>query len=260
MIVENAELGMLISLLGVLILVLVHLFVHRFRVLQQEAGPWISLSAGVAIAYVFVDVLPLLAKQQSKLVSAETEGWLWFLKHHAYLVALAGFAFHYAIALSRGADADPASGSRRFILGSRLMARFSLISLLVYSFLIGYLIGEKWDHDSQPGLLFAIAMAVHFVGLNHLAYEEAPKIYKRWLRFQLAATTLIGWVLAISTRVSDVMFFLAFSFLAGGIIVVAMSVELPRIRPNAADFLAFVGGLTGFTVLLLIAEYLRDVA
>lgn len=257
MIVENASLGMLISLLGVLVLVFVHLFVYRFRVLQQEAGPWISLSAGVAIAYVFVDVLPLLAKQQSTLMSGDTQGWLRFLKHHAYLVALAGFAFHYAIALSRDTDAGPTRGGEGFI-GGRVMSWLSLISLLIYSFLIGYLIGEKYDHDSQPGLLFAIAMSVHFVGLNHLAYEQAPGFYRRWLRFQLAAATLIGWVLAIATRVSDVIFFLAFSFLAGGIIVVAMSVELPRIRPKNKDFLAFVAGLAGFAALLLVAEYFRD--
>lgn len=258
MIVENASLGILISLLGLLLLVLVHLFVHRIRVLQQEAGPWISLSAGVAIAYVFVDVLPLLAKQQSVLMTGDTAGWLRFLKHHAYLVALAGFAFHYGIALSRVVDHGPDTASG--FIGSGIASRFSLISFLIYSFLIGYLIGEKWDHGKDPGLLFAIAMAVHFVGLSHLAYEQAPGAYTRWLRFQLALSTLLGWVLAVTTRVSDLIFFLAFSFLAGGIIVVAMSVELPRIRPNMRDFLAFVIGLTSFAGLLLVAEYVRELA
>ncbi|UCG71659.1 MAG: hypothetical protein JSV45_10345 [Chromatiales bacterium] len=256
MIVEDVNLGILLSLLGVVTLSLVHLFVYRFRFLQQEAGPWISASAGVAIAYVFVDVLPLLASQQARLTAEDATGWLRFLKHHAYLVAMAGFAFHYAIALSRDARSNPdAAGS---LIGGALMPKFSLISLLIYAFLIGYLIGEKWDHDGQPGLLFALAMAVHFIGLNHLAYEEAPSIYIRWLRFQLAAVTLIGWLLGILTRVSDAVFFLSFSFLAGGIIVVAMAVELPRIRARTRDFLAFNGGMLGFSGLLLIAEYVRE--
>ena len=257
MIVENAVLAIVLSLLGILVLVAVHLFVPRMKILEREAGPWISASAGVAIAYVFVDVMPLLARQQSTMMAADPAGWLGFLEHHAYLVALAGFAFHYGIALSRTADAGMAASTGGLVRGG-LGSRFSLISLLIYAFLIGYMIGEKWDHDYQPGLLFALAMAVHFIGLNHLAYEQAPDAYQRWLRFELAAITLAGWLLAILTRVSDLVFFLAFSFLAGGIIVVAMSVELPRIRANSTDFLAFNGGLVGFSILLLVAEYFRD--
>lgn len=256
MIVDNAGLGIALSLLGVLVLIAVHLLVPRMGFLRQEAGPWISASAGVAIAYVFVDVMPLLAKQQSTLLAGDTAGWVRFFEHHAYLVAMAGFAFHYSIALRRTGPTD-GPGGEQDLVGGKMASRFSLISLLIYAFLIGYLVGEKWDHDFEPGLIFALAMAVHFVGLNHIAYEEAPSYYTQWLRFELAAVTLTGWLLAILTQVSDVIFFLVFSFLAGGIIVVAMSVELPRIRANTQDFLAFNAGLIGFSALLLGAEYLQ---
>jgi hypothetical protein len=258
-IVENPTLGLALSFVGILVLVFVHLYVDRFRSLHEKAGIWISASAGVAIAYVFVDVLPLLAKQQSLLMDAETSGWLQFLKHHAYLVAMMGFAFHYAIALSTAGGARGGEAGDGLI-ESRLALRFSLISLLIYAFLIGYLIGEKWDHDYQPGLVFAMAMAIHFIGLNHIAYERAPSPYVGWLRFELAIVTVVGWLLAILTRVSDLIFFLLFSFLAGGIIVVAMSMELPRIRANSRDFFAFNAGLIGFAGLLLVAEYLRDLS
>ena len=69
MIVENATLSILLSFLGMCLLVFVHLFTPWFRFLHTEAGPWISASAGVAIAYVFLDILPLLASQQAKLLA-----------------------------------------------------------------------------------------------------------------------------------------------------------------------------------------------
>ena len=257
MIVDDFSLGLLFSFLGVLALTLVHLLVHRFRFLSGDSGPWISASAGVAIAYVFVDILPLLASQQAKLLATPHTGWLRYLEHHVYLVAMAGFAFHYLIAMSRGASAGARADVQRDRDGS-LTAYTSVASLLIYAFLIGYLIGEKWDHGGQPGLIFAVAMALHFLGLNHLAYEEAPHAYLRWLRYQLAGVTVLGWLLGIGTRVSDQVFLMGFSFLAGGIIVVAMSVELPRLRPQSRDFGAFLAGMAALTSLLLVAEKLRN--
>lgn len=257
MIVENINLGILLSLMGVMTLVLVHLFVHRFRFLSGESGPWICASAGVAIAYVFIDILPLLASQQAKLLATPHTGWLRYLEHHAYLVAMAGFAFHYLIAMSRGASPGVHPRGERD-RASSLTAYTSVASLLIYAFLIGYMIGEKWDHGGQPGLILGIAMSLHFLGLNHLAYEESPNGYLRWFRYQLAGVTALGWVLGIGTRVSDQVFLLCFSFLAGGIIVVAMSVELPRLRPQARDFAAFLGGMAALTSLLLVAEIVRQ--
>jgi hypothetical protein len=252
-IVPDEALALLLSFCGIVAIVFVHLFVHRFRFLQAESGPWISASAGVAIAYVFVDILPLLASQQAKLLATSHTGWLRYLEHHAYLVAMLGFAFHYLVALDlgRGMAAGPVSSWTR---------RIGAASFLFYAFLIGYLIGEKWDHGSQPGLIFAVAMALHFVGLDHLAYQDAPALYVRRLRHVLAALTLAGWVLAIGTRVSDQVFLLCFSFLAGGIIVVAMSVELPRLRLRESEFAAFLAGMAILSVLLLLAEKSRGLA
>ncbi|MGI9331520.1 MAG: hypothetical protein ACR2QB_12490, partial [Gammaproteobacteria bacterium] len=238
---------------GMILLVGVHIFTPRFRFLRGQAGPWISASAGVAIAYVFIDILPLLASQQAKLMETPHTGWLRYLERHAYMVAMAGFVFYYGIALNRRAmlsrNSESAGESPSFFRSG-----FTVISSLAYSFLIAYLLGEKWDHGSEPGIIFALAMSLHFVGLNYLSYEDDPVFYRRWLRYELVIATVAGWLLGIFTAVSDQVFLLAFSFLAGGIIVVAMAVELPRIQPSRIDFLAFVGGAVAFSGLLLTAH------
>jgi len=253
MIIENPSLSLALSFLGMIVLVGVHMFTPRFLFLQGQAGPWISASAGVAIAYVFIDILPLLASQQAKLMQTPHTGWLRYLEHHAYMVAMAGFVFHYGIALNRramlGRSPERVGESSDF---SR--SGFTIVSSLAYSFLIAYLLGEKWDHGSEPGIIFALAMSLHFVGLNYLSYEDDPVLYRRWLRYELAIATVAGWLLGIFTAVSDQVFLLAFSFLAGGIIVVAMAVELPRIQPSRIDFLAFLGAALSFSGLLLVAH------
>ena len=243
-----------LSLAGLLLIVAVHLLTPRFRFLHQESGAWVSASAGVAIAYVFVDILPHLASEQAKLMATPHVGWLRYLEHHAYLVAMAGFLFHYAISLPRvsqamGREQEPGS------LTEGLLSYGSLLSLLVYCFLIGYLVGEKWDHRVERGI-FALAMSLHFMGLDHLLYEQQPELYRRLGRYLLAVVTIAGWVLGVFTVVSDQVFLLWFSFAGGGIIVVATVSELPRIRSINRDFLAFVGGAASFSSLLLIVEYL----
>ncbi|MCZ6765831.1 MAG: hypothetical protein O7D32_02750, partial [bacterium] len=61
---------------------------------------WIPSSAGVAIAYVFMDIFPHLAKSREKLENVVDSGIYGFLAHNVYLVALAGFAFYLGIVLA----------------------------------------------------------------------------------------------------------------------------------------------------------------
>jgi len=87
-----------ISILTVGVFAAIHLFIRRFHFLQTAPhSPLISFSGGVAIAYVFVVVLPKLASQQEALMSAQDPGVYGFLEHHAYLLALIGFAFFYGL-------------------------------------------------------------------------------------------------------------------------------------------------------------------
>lgn len=249
----SPELSAALSFLGVSLLIGVHILTPSFRFLKDHAGPWVSASAGVAIAYVFVDILPLLAKQQDKLFSTTATGWLQYLEHHVYILAMAGFAFHYALDLNHRLDPVQA---RELPRDGRITRRGlpAIISNMAYVFLIGYMIGEKWSHTAEPALFFAVAMAIHFIGLNHLVMESFPDFYRRWLRWELSLVTLAGWSLGMLTQVSDAVFLLGFSWLAGGIIVIAMSVELPRVGSRRADFLAFLGAILVFTVLILLAE------
>ena len=236
-----------LSFASVALLVLVHLFVTRLHFLDRER--WRSVAAGVAISYVFLDILPHLAAKQ-KVLSINVQGGVGgFIEHHSYLLALMGFAAFLGLARVV---------RELRIRGPKSEAPYSVIYTVLlafagYSLLIGYLIGEQPEHRYEPVIIFALAMSIHMAGVHVTLHERHPTSYERIFRYALAAATLTGWVLAVTTNVPEPAFALAFSFLAGAIIVVAAVFELPFVLEGGSYWL-FVAGTAGFSALLLLYE------
>ena len=54
------------SFVGLVLMVLVYLFIGKMHFLDRRDGLWLDFLAGIAVAYVFVDILPHLAGKQEK--------------------------------------------------------------------------------------------------------------------------------------------------------------------------------------------------
>ncbi len=68
-----------------------YLLAGRLRAVQARfPRRWLSLAAGVSVAYVFVDILPELGARNRGLVAA-AGGELLFAEQRIYIAALAGF-------------------------------------------------------------------------------------------------------------------------------------------------------------------------
>jgi hypothetical protein len=244
------------SFLGATLIAGVHLFVHRLRFLDRPQSIWLDVLAGVALGYVFVDILPHLAGMQQKLLGATEAGLLGFLEHHAYLVAMAGFLFYLAIAVSgeraraRRPPEDFATFDRPIPVG------FGAASMAAYAFLIGYMLAEQCTHAAGSGFGLALAMAAHFVGLDHFYRHMYPRLYDAGLRYGLAAALYGGWGLGVLGELSDETFALLFAFLAGGITVISAMFELPRVR-SWRPYVGFCAGAVGFSALVLTLEGLK---
>jgi len=241
-----------LSLVSVLLLVFVHLWVGRMHFLQQDH--WQSVGAGIAMSYVFLDVLPHLASKQAALKATVGSGVGEFLEHHAYLLALAGFVIYYGLALlarSYSARNDALAAQGKPHLALYLLG----LALSTYCFLIGYLIGEQPDHRYEPVIIFALAMSMHLAEVGHTARDHDPRFYDRVLRYALAGATFAGWLSGAVTRVSDIFFALVFSFVVGAILILAFVYELPHVI-GVRRYRMFVAGVVGFSALLLLYEAL----
>ena len=70
------------ALVGATIIALVHLLMPRFRIVRKPGNPWVPASAGVALAYVFMDIFPHLAMVQKRLGDIESSNLYIFLENN----------------------------------------------------------------------------------------------------------------------------------------------------------------------------------
>ena len=242
-----------LSLAGVSLLVFVDIFVGRLRFIHRAS--WRCVGAGVAVSYVFLDILPHLSSYQYTLREALGAGISGFLEHHSYLFALIGFLIYFGLAHeTKNTEALSISADRQ----NKLRRPNALVgALAVYYFLIGYLVGEQPGHRYEPVVIFAVAMSIHMVGVNHTIRAFEPERYDRLFGYVLGGMTLAGWLLGAVTDVPDFLFALVFSFVVGAIMIVAFVFEL-RVVNSAAGYRQFVAGSLGFSALLLIYEKLAN--
>ena len=216
------------SILGAAAIACVHLFVDKLRFLKHRGGIWLDASAGIAVGYVFVEISPHLASYQAKLTASTTDGLLGFLEHHTYLVALAGFViclgFHLTNDPRRVRGAVAGLGFREV----PVTVKASAVVVVLYSLLIGYMLGELPKQRVEPTILFVLVMALHLIGMDYHLRARFTRLYDESLKFAIAATLYVGWIVGVVTPVRDGTLALGFSFLAGGIVAFTVVEELPR--------------------------------
>jgi hypothetical protein len=229
----------------------VHLFAGRVRLLDVlPRSPWLSAAGGISVAYVFVHLLPDLAKEQEDIRQAVGESFS-VLEHHVYLVALIGLAVFYGLervaktSRQRSRDAGKADSTETGVFW------LHAVSFTVYNALIGYLLLHREDPGLQGLLLFTFAMGVHFVVNDHGLRKDHKRAYDRIGRWVLAAGIFVGWVVGVFSGISEAAIAVLFGFLAGGVIMNVLKEELPEERESR--FWAFALGAAFYSVVLLVA-------
>ena len=219
--------------------------------LEDVWGPRrrISAAAGVSVAYVFVDILPELATQNQAL-RASAQGGMLFAEQRIYLLTLLSFVVMYGIdhiVLSRREQRR--SSIER---GERDAAYWLHIAgYAAYSALIGYLLIERAERGYAALVVYVLAMAVHFVVVNHSLSEEHGNIYRRHGHWVLAASVLAGWAIGATLTLSDATFARLFALLAGGVVITSLRSELPDDR--SGRFWPFCIAAVVFAMVLVLA-------
>ena len=250
------------ALLAALGLAAVHLFAPRLRSLTLvPRSRWLSAAGGVSVAYVFVHLLPELARGQAA-IEGEGQGeggaaapgpepLLGVLEDHVYLVALVGLAVFYGVekhSLSSRQRNMEQTGRDRTTDDAFLL---SITSFAIYNAVIGYLLLRADMEQLTELILFTLALGVHFV-INDFALSEHHRdAYHRVARWVIAAAVIVGWVAGMAIEVSERVIALIVAFIAGGVVLNVLKEELPGER--LAQFWPFAGGALAYTVLLQLA-------
>jgi hypothetical protein len=74
----------------------------------------------------------------------------------------------------------------------------------LYAWLVTYLMVRGISDTPLPIALYATAMGLHFIGIDHSLLREHGATYMRVGRFALAAAALAGWSVAMVTEIGAV--------------------------------------------------------
>jgi hypothetical protein len=220
--------------------------VHPLRALVRDRRTLVSFAAGASAAYVFVHLMPELhgaraGFARSVSIALQYEGMA------IYFVALVGFLAFYGLDHLLGhADEEPGGAPKHD--GARGF-RIHAGGFAAYVLLVSYLLVRNLEERPVSLALFALAMACHFLGVDHSMREDHGARYDRVGRFVLAGMALAGWGAGLLLPLPPYALALLVAFVSGGVIMNSAVMELPSDKDGR--FVPFLlGGLTYGLVLI----------
>lgn len=250
----SAAAAVWIALVLTLVLAGLHLAAPRIRRLPlvPEAATG-SFAGGLAVAYVFLHLLPDLAEGKETLGAAlhQVLEVTPLLDLTIFLVALAGFVAFFGLerlADRSGATRGAGGGAEPTRVQTRVY-RLHLGSFLIYNALITYTMPLRVRTGIAFAILFAIAMGLHFVLTDRGLEERYHEQFGSRGRLLLAGGLIAGWVLAaIFAPTSAVVVSLLTALLAGSILLNVFKEEIPS--GTRTSFPWFLTGLVVYAALL----------
>jgi hypothetical protein len=195
--------------------------IYPMRAILRNQQSMLSFSAGIALAYVFVHVMPELSAARETVIRFSTVP-TFFQGMAVYFSALLGFLVFFSldqISKRRRLAALPGAPTPVFDL--------KLIGFAGYVCLTSYLLVNNLDNSALASAAYALAMAVHFLTFDHGFREEPGDTYARRGHLVLAAAAVFGWGLGLAFALPRAALAILLGFLSGGIIVNTAIVELP---------------------------------
>ena len=213
----------------------------------------ISLGAGVSTAYVFVHMLPELGEAGEAFVAATVHMRLPVPELRIYGAALAGFLVFYGlenlVTWSRqSAGAGPADDGK----APRPVVLLHIAGFTGYVGLVSYLMVRGVRDRPVPLAFYAVAMALHFLGVDHALRREHGAAYDRAGRFVLAGAALAGWGIGALAELSRPAVITGLGIVSGGVVMNSMVMELPGEKDGR--FWPFVGGAVSYAALLALVR------
>ena len=247
-----------------LLLASVHLFAVRLAFLDAiPRSRFLSLSGGVAVAYVFVHLLPEIDRSQ-RLMRRHAATYV-FSQGQVYVVTLLGFVTFYGLERyvgrlqydterpeeAQSPEEVSTSGRESSDAVSTGVFWLHIGSFAAYNALIGYLLFHREEAGVVNLAFFGVAMILHFFVNDYGLCEHHRDTYRRSGRWVLAGGVLIGAAVGLLTEINRGLLVFPFAFLAGGIVLNVIKEELPAERESR--FWPFALGAGGYTALLLLA-------
>jgi zinc transporter ZupT len=190
---------------------------------------WLSFSGGVAVAYVFVHLIPELHNIKDVAGSSLT-----------FSLTLLGTIIYFGAAKFVKQSKNTPDSRRAFII--------QMTTLVPYFFILGYFL-ERLNTLIALGS-YTIAVGIHLIGFGYDQKEDHKEKYTYWVVGTLAVVLLAGTIASFFYKFDELILNLLLAFVTGGILLNSIKEEIPTI--NQSRYWAFAAGAISVGVLLLL--------
>lgn len=226
-------------------LVVVHLIAPRIARLPGNAQARLaSVGGGVAVAYVFVQLLPELAEGGRSLTDLPIADYAPtpIIESGLFLIALAGMLIVYSLDVV----ADSGRGSTRWLYRVHMLA-FAAINAM-YAYTMPSLLTTGVDY----AVLFTVAIAAHTLLVDRTLARAHPDLFRHEDRWIGILGVVVGLTIAaVFPPVDELTLAVATALLGGGLLMTTFREELPV--ASKARLAWLLGGAAVMTALLLAA-------
>lgn len=190
---------------------------------------WLSFSGGVAVAYVFIHLIPELHKITDVAGSSLT-----------FSLTLFGTVTYFGTAkFVKESKRTP---------DSRLAFITQMTTLVPYFFTVGYFLERL---DTLTALTsYTVAVGIHLVGFGYDQKEDHKERYTYSVVGTLASVLIAGTIASYFYKLDELTLNLLLAFVVGGILLNSIKEEIPTI--NQSRFWAFAAGSISTGILLLL--------
>jgi hypothetical protein len=239
------------SLLIALFFAAIFLFGGRatFRSGHQGYRRFLSFAAGIAVAYVFVDVMPALGRMRDMVMSAPSAFHRFFPEYSVYLWSMAGFLLFYClesmvVVVPRNSKDHAGSHAAT----PSWLAWLHIGGFAAYAWMLSHIMVWKL-HEPRALAIYAVAMGMHIFPIACNLSHHYPEVYNRRGAVVLALASLLGWVTGAAVDIPTPILVNLVAVVVGGVIVNTTITELPKEGEGRRGY--FLSGALVYTALLL---------
>lgn len=222
-------------------------FIRLPQAIAHHRRSVMSFSGGVAVAYVFIRLMPELAVASDVFVQKTSHQELPFAELRVHLAAMLGFMLFYGLEKLATGIGKPDDEQRRPAAQVVHVGGFG-----VYVWLVSYLGVRGIEENAGDLTLYAVALGCHFLATDHALRREYGQAYDRRGRFVLAAAALAGWGVGALLEMPAPFVITLLGFVSGGVIMNSMLGEVPPERDGR--FWSFAAGCVVYAGILLMAR------
>ena len=227
----------------------IHLGSHKIYGFSEHYKKRIlSFSGGIASAYVFLDLLPLIQRADPHLHAV--------LGNSPFIaIFLVFFILEYTAVKSRYYNARRTAKALEETNASLNVFYVHLGLTALVSMIICYSLRFEILTTGLGVTIYTIALSLHFFISDRSMEEHYGRFYVKYGRYLLAIMPILGWSLSVLFPEGESEAYVLLAFVAGAVLFNVIKDEVPRLGTGKPLFF-FVGALL-YSGLILILPWLH---